>query len=675
MSSDVQVKKERPDEAEIRELAAKMSEQHKQQMAKIQQIQATQRVTPIQNSQNLQMVTTSGQTNILNYVTRNQKSSQIVNQQQLPSSSKTDIIESMDTDKKDEESQKGHFGWTAFQSGKVYIPYIFRQSEKYCAVRMVESKLLNKYLNSLHQDIYSCTCVRSYYITESESRLINEINQKHCDLQYGREPFTVKDLVVRLNDANKFYQFLDVCHRKLINGSHTPNEKCGFIRINKESVVPYTIRDDQKMVPLFYFEGETDNLKQKADYLSGWDLSYLKFCCKVQGIRNELFASDSVAVISLTDIKGYFPPGTEFEDYWPSKVVDTQLLLGSKTQQSSSVHWTRQPAQPPPKIHSTVVQSKTTISTNNNRKNVSMYSQNIGGNTSSRVNTNQTVRSPTDIAEAVRAWSYLSADMDPLLRQQVIASRMVQQQRTSYNTSIQQTRTQMQNLLSSPYGTYGASSNGNIPQITRNSSQPPPPLVRANQSQSAAAHMTQMAAAAMASLTSPQQQQRNSGSIVNGRSITNNSIHPQRSTSNIQTHKNDYRVIPHPTQSQDSTTTAAYQLIPYKVQKIPIQSVTVPCINMTAYVHQEPLMLLTDLKDIFFPTVSSLDMCRKLLATLDVQLYKGNRLQYQALQESGKTNVDGIPLVQVRDVLKCLPQLSYMVRTPDAPANKRARIS
>ena len=68
--------------------------------------------------------------------------------------------------------------------------------------------------------------------------------------------------------------------------------------------VPYTVRDYQKMVPLFYFEGETDNLKLKADNLSGWDLSYLKFCCKVQGIRNELFASDSVAVISLTDIKG-----------------------------------------------------------------------------------------------------------------------------------------------------------------------------------------------------------------------------------------------------------------------------------------------------------------------------------------------------------------------------------
>lgn len=100
---------ERPDEAEIREMAAKMSEQHKQQMAKIQQ--ASQRVTPAQNAQNPPI---GGQTNILNYLTRSQKPNpvnSIVGQQQQPSSSKSsDVNETAETDKKDEESQKGHFG-------------------------------------------------------------------------------------------------------------------------------------------------------------------------------------------------------------------------------------------------------------------------------------------------------------------------------------------------------------------------------------------------------------------------------------------------------------------------------------------------------------------------------------------------------------------------------------
>lgn len=134
----------------------------------------------------------------------------------------------------------------------------------------------------------------------------------------------------------------------------------------------FQVRDNQKFVPLFYFEGETENLKLKADYLSGWDLSYLKFCCKVQGIRNELFASDQVAVISLTDIKSYFPPGIEFEDYWPSKVVDSQLLISKNGANGGNgagglnggVHWTRQPTQPPqkPQTPATAAAATKTIS-------------------------------------------------------------------------------------------------------------------------------------------------------------------------------------------------------------------------------------------------------------------------------------------------------------------------
>lgn len=55
--------------------------------------------------------------------------------------------------------------------------------------------------------------------------------------------------------------------------------------------------------------------------MEGWDLAYLKFCCKVQGIRSELFANDTCKVVALEEIKGHFPQGTTFEDYWPAKVL------------------------------------------------------------------------------------------------------------------------------------------------------------------------------------------------------------------------------------------------------------------------------------------------------------------------------------------------------------------
>lgn len=369
MSSHNKVKEERHDDAEIREMAEKYREAYKIQSAKNA---ATQQQQLLNRLPNHVATLPGGQSNMMNYVTRKNNMipsatmssnpssamSQLQLQQAAEKLKQTTTELSLDSspEKKpsDEESQRGHFGWASF--GKIHIPYILRQGEKYCAVRMVESKLLNKYLSHLHQDIYSCTCVRSYYLTEAESRLFNEINHKHCDAQFGRELYSLKDLVVRLDDAKYFVKFLDVCYRKLLMGSNGPSDKCGFIRINKESVVPYTVRDDQQFVPLFYFEGETDNLKLKADYLSGWDLSYLKFCCKVQGIRNELFASDSVAVISLTDIKSYFPNGTEFEDYWPSKVVENQLLIGSQKQNGSTVQWTRQPTQPPPKVPNPQIQ-------------------------------------------------------------------------------------------------------------------------------------------------------------------------------------------------------------------------------------------------------------------------------------------------------------------------------
>lgn len=364
------VKQERPDDAEIRELAAKMKEQQKQQAAQQASRQAAMQHSNGGNAGNAgqmqpPITNGNGQTNIMSYLSRHQKlpngTMQVVPAlagaaNGRPNGATTDAAAAAAAaaaEKKsgpcDEESIKGHFGWAQF--GKVSIPYIYRQSEKYCSVRMIELKLLGKYLNCLHPDIYSsCTCVRSYYITDAEARLFIEINHKHCDGEFGRDIFTQKDLVVRLSDASKFYQFLDICYRKLVSGSKTPSEKCGFIRINKESVVPYTVRNSQQVVPLFYFEGETENLKTKAELLNGWDLAYLKFCCKVQGIRNELFSSENVAVISLTDIKSYFPNGTEFEDYWPSKVVDSNLLIGNRANVNNSVNWTRQPSAPPPKV-------------------------------------------------------------------------------------------------------------------------------------------------------------------------------------------------------------------------------------------------------------------------------------------------------------------------------------
>uniref|UniRef100_A0A6E8WAL8 Uncharacterized protein n=1 Tax=Anopheles coluzzii TaxID=1518534 RepID=A0A6E8WAL8_ANOCL len=499
-AAPVTVKQERHDDAEINEMAAKMVEAHKQQSAKAAAAAVQQQQVPARPAAVAATVTangvTTGQTNILNYLTRKPNAT-AGNVMAAAASAATTVAVPLGSgqsvtsngsgkaydgggssdqngaEKKanDEESQKGHFGWEVFPA-KVHIPFILRQQERYCAVRMVEMKLLNKYLNYLHQDIYTCTCVRSYYITEAECKLLNEINQKHCDMHFGRELFTLKDLVVRVSDAYKFYQFLEVCYKKLLMGCSTPNDKCGFIRINKESVVPYTVRDYQKMVPLFYFEGETDNLKLKADNLSGWDLSYLKFCCKVQGIRNELFASDSVAVISLTDIKGYFPPGTEFEDYWPSKVVDSQLLSGPKT---NTIHWTRQPAQPPPKAPTIMANATARKAATNNVYQTLQTQQNLAKSNNQM----------TSITAAVQAltnnWNNMVSSNHPnLLAQQEQLIRLSQAQQAA------QAQAQIRNMQNmhtmQQYNSYLNSAMSLTSRTSQNQAVPPP-LVRSAQVQ------------------------------------------------------------------------------------------------------------------------------------------------------------------------------------------------
>jgi hypothetical protein len=243
----------------------------------------------------------------------------------------------------DEESKKGRFGW--FDIEKVFLPFIFRfTTEKYNSVRMVERRLLNRYLQVLPQEVKNCTNISSYYLTDAESKLFNEINLKHTDCAFGKEAFTNKDLVVRLTDAKEFYKFLDLCHKKLVLKKSNASDRCGFFRINGESVVPYTVKEGVKYVPLFYFEGETDHLKLKSESVDGWDLAYLKFCCKVQGIRNELFANDTCKVVALDEIKGHFPAGTTFEDYWPAK---GSIEPVNSRHGVSAGNWTQKPAGQP----------------------------------------------------------------------------------------------------------------------------------------------------------------------------------------------------------------------------------------------------------------------------------------------------------------------------------------
>ncbi|XP_393109.2 uncharacterized protein LOC409606 isoform X2 [Apis mellifera] len=742
----VVVKQEHPDEAEIRELAAKMVEANKAKM--VSGIPGT----PQQQRPPQCLLPQSNLPGILGYLNKR------------PADSSTAVAtKPLSTEGKvppDDESQRGRFGWTSFDD--CHIPYIFRSGEKYCAVRILESKLLNKYLSYLHSDIYSCTCIRSYYITEAESKLFTDINVKHCENQFGREPFTCKDLVVRLSDAKEFYTFLDVCYTKLTAGTN-PNvssghkaDKCGFIRINKESVVPYTVKDGLQYVPLFYFEGETENLKLKAEKLEGWDLSYLKFCCKVQGIRNELFASETCSVISLNDIKSYFPPGTGFEDYWPTKVMDSQLLVNSKGGGSGG-GWTKQPPTPPATKPVSVQNSANKAVNARSTPMHNMIPRGSVANTSQvqRVSqprpvttTHPAHSSPTALpsgrsnivtqpmlntVQSVNGWTGLVGGQPTFQTALVSQPSSIIRMPSSLN---------MHNQISTPPKNYSQQSSrsrggggsaaaqypGVYPVTTmQNVAQAqPPPLVRATVHSSqpnlgyptygkddwvTSTYTTPTLGVpnAVTASTYPQMLglSEQVQALMPSPTSVSTLLHPQRHTPSV--HNTSHTKYPPPlipvNGSNNSTRdsrgrkplipiseshVSTCQVQPYQIQKALVEDKMVPCINFKPYIYSELLMTLNDFVAQYFPACD-INSCRQVLTdVLHIDLYQGNRLQMKMLMEAGKCSSlnEELPLIQVKNIMKYMPQLKYMFNrggemvmpapahsSEEHPAKKRQRTS
>lgn len=183
-------------------------------------------------------------------------------------------------------------------------------------------------------------------MTNSEAILLNEINQNQCDFFFGNELFYgEEDHIVHLEDIQEFYTFLEICYKTLIRNINIGRKKkCGFIRINSESIVPFCKQDNLTFIPLFYFGGNIEDLKHRAEKIQKWNLPYLKFCCKIQGIKDHYFASDSCLMASLDEIKNYYSIDTHFKEFWPSRINNTRFLNNNNsTNVNPSGSWFRKP--------------------------------------------------------------------------------------------------------------------------------------------------------------------------------------------------------------------------------------------------------------------------------------------------------------------------------------------
>lgn len=273
----------------------------------------------------------------------------------------------------------GRFIWRNVEG--YYIPCLIRiiknERQYFVAMKIAQSDLLMSYLKHLHPEIYEYLPMPSYFINEAEAKVLNELNQKFADEMYGKKLFlSGEDKLIRFDDLVKFYEFLKFCYKKLVNiGTPDRRDICGFIRINSDAVVPYCLKEDQKYLPLVYFDGQIDGLRQRAIKLEKcWSLAYLKFCCRVQGILSDFFFSNSCVVVTLEEVKKYLSPETCYQEYWPSQIIDLHLLTNyaytrtSNPQAHGPNKWTSPeesdgtfPAQPSFPLHIQPIASATPV--------------------------------------------------------------------------------------------------------------------------------------------------------------------------------------------------------------------------------------------------------------------------------------------------------------------------
>ena len=98
--------------------------------------------------------------------------------------------------------------------------------------------------------------IYSFKVTEAEAKLLFEINARHCDNNFGKNETFVRDFLVQSDEFLSFYNFLSLCNDKMVLKKSNEHDKCGFLRIDGKSDVPYVVVDDIKFMPLFYFEAQ-----------------------------------------------------------------------------------------------------------------------------------------------------------------------------------------------------------------------------------------------------------------------------------------------------------------------------------------------------------------------------------------------------------------------------------
>lgn len=188
--------------------------------------------------------------------------------------------------------------------------------------------------------------LKSYSVTENEMALFKYIH--YCHTNDLREEIlfdnTKFKYIVRLDDVRQFYDFMKTCYGKMMNQS-TSDDSFGYLKIDSNFVVPYCVKDGRKYIPAVCLEHRQNiTLGSLSVEIKGWHLAYLKFLFKAMGAKEEVYASDSLLVVSIDVLKPYMNRLTHFEEIWPQRskffenVLNIDGLLGLSHSSGPGMH-------------------------------------------------------------------------------------------------------------------------------------------------------------------------------------------------------------------------------------------------------------------------------------------------------------------------------------------------
>lgn len=254
--------------------------------------------------------------------------------------------------KNDSPSQISQFGWERVGNDQLAIPVILRcDGVRYSPVRIVEQEIIKRYENLPHL-VFQCITLKSFYLTTTEAKLLNNINFNHCENRYGEVFFNTKDVIISAEDAKGISRFLNISNIVFNKDLTQLCDKLGVIRIQPDpenssmkSLIPYITRGRSYTQSDVNFIGDNANLSNEAvkntdgqlrrfvpaklvePYLrssglqaapNDWDIMYLKMLCMYSEINPALYPKRDDRLVCLHELR-YASTNTPvlYEEYKP----------------------------------------------------------------------------------------------------------------------------------------------------------------------------------------------------------------------------------------------------------------------------------------------------------------------------------------------------------------------